>query len=212
MLDDDFVQLLEALGLGNLIIDHDGVDVLHVGDADELVDGSVVALVTFERRIGGLPLLMRHVERGHVQNIRLARVDDVHLRARDGGGIVQLLPEAKEGYRRPASHPVLDNVFRLDWIPQCCDVSYADVICAIVTNHTHNSAVYVEFTTAFHLQQLSMNFHLGKNVSCFGNPSVSSLRPFYASFPEVGTPRKDALIIPKIGSSRCREAIVSAHS
>ena len=54
MLNGDLVQLLEALGLGNPIIDHHGVDVLHVGDADELVDGSVVALVAFERRIGGL--------------------------------------------------------------------------------------------------------------------------------------------------------------
>ena len=45
MLDCDFVQLLEALRLRNAIIDHDGVDVLHVGDADKLVDGGVVALV-----------------------------------------------------------------------------------------------------------------------------------------------------------------------
>ena len=34
LLDGDFVQLLEALGLGNSVIDHDGVDVLHVRYAD----------------------------------------------------------------------------------------------------------------------------------------------------------------------------------
>ena len=55
MLDGDFVQLLQALRLRDSVIDHDGVDVLHVGDADELVDGGIVALVAFERRIGGLP-------------------------------------------------------------------------------------------------------------------------------------------------------------
>ena len=53
--DGDFVQLLQTLRLGSTIVDHDGIDVLHVGDADELVDGGVVALVAFERRIGGLP-------------------------------------------------------------------------------------------------------------------------------------------------------------
>ena len=79
MLDGDFVQFLEALGLGNPIIDHDGVDVLHIGDANQLVDGGVVALVAFERRVGGLPLLMRHAEKRDIENIRFACVDNVHL-------------------------------------------------------------------------------------------------------------------------------------
>ena len=47
LLDGDFVEFFEALRLRNAIIDHDSVDVLHVGDADELVDCSVVALVAF---------------------------------------------------------------------------------------------------------------------------------------------------------------------
>ena len=34
LLDGDLVQFLEALGLGNSVIDHDGVDVLHVRYAD----------------------------------------------------------------------------------------------------------------------------------------------------------------------------------
>ena len=79
MLDGDFVQLLQALRLGNAVINHDGVDVLHVGDADELVDGSVVALVAFERRVGGLPLLVRHTEKRHIKHVSLVCVDDVHL-------------------------------------------------------------------------------------------------------------------------------------
>ena len=47
LLDGDFVKLFETLWLGNAIIDHDGVDVLHVGDADELVDRGIVTLVAF---------------------------------------------------------------------------------------------------------------------------------------------------------------------
>lgn len=65
--------------LRRILIDHDGVDVLHVGDADELVDGGVVALVAFELRVRGLPLLVRHAEKRDIENIRLACVDDVHL-------------------------------------------------------------------------------------------------------------------------------------
>ena len=65
----------------NTIIDHDGVDVLHVGDADKLVDCGVVALVALEVGVSALPLLMRHAEQGHVKNIRFACVDDVHLGA-----------------------------------------------------------------------------------------------------------------------------------
>ena len=65
MLDGDFVQLLESLGLGHSIVDHDGVDVLHVGDADELVDCGVVALIAFERRVyncGEFAIIKRRVE------------------------------------------------------------------------------------------------------------------------------------------------------
>ena len=47
LLDGDFVELFEALGLRDSVIDHDGVDVLHVGDADELVDRGIVTLVAF---------------------------------------------------------------------------------------------------------------------------------------------------------------------
>ena len=79
MLNGDFVQFLQALRLGNTIVDHNGVDVLHVGDADELVDGGVVALVAFERRVRRLPLLVRHAEKCDIKNISLTCVDDVHL-------------------------------------------------------------------------------------------------------------------------------------
>ena len=79
MLDGDFVEFLQPLRLGDTIVDHDGVDVLHVGDADELIDGGVVALIALERWVCGLPLLVRHAEKCHIQHIRFARVDYVHL-------------------------------------------------------------------------------------------------------------------------------------
>ncbi len=65
MLDEDFVQLLQPLRLGNAIVNHHGVDVLHVGDANKLIDGGVVALVAFERRVsncGEFAIIKRRVE------------------------------------------------------------------------------------------------------------------------------------------------------
>ena len=50
-MDGDFVQPLQALRLRDSVVDHHRVDVLHVGDADELVDRRVVALVAFQRGI-----------------------------------------------------------------------------------------------------------------------------------------------------------------
>ncbi len=43
LLDGDFVEFAEALGLGDAVVDLDGVDVLQIGEADELVDGCVIA-------------------------------------------------------------------------------------------------------------------------------------------------------------------------
>ena len=81
MLDGDFVQFLEALGLGYSVVYHDGVDVLHVGDADKLVDCGVVALVTLEVGVRRLPLLVRLAEERDIEDIRFTCVDDVHLGA-----------------------------------------------------------------------------------------------------------------------------------
>ena len=79
LLDGDFVEPFEALGLRDSVVDHDGVDVLHVGDADKLVDRGIVTLVAFQRWIRGLPLLVRHAEKCDIQNICFTRIDDVHL-------------------------------------------------------------------------------------------------------------------------------------
>ena len=84
LLDGYFVEFLEALRLWNAIVYHDSIDILHVGDADKLVNCGVVALVAFQRWIRGLPLLVCHAEERDIQNICFTRVDDVHLRSRNG--------------------------------------------------------------------------------------------------------------------------------
>ena len=65
-MDGDFVEAFKALRLRDSVVDHHRVDILHVGDADELVDRRIVALVALQRRILALPLLMRLAKQRNV--------------------------------------------------------------------------------------------------------------------------------------------------
>ena len=102
MLDGDFIQFFQPLRLGNTIVDHDGVDILHVGDADELVDGGIVALVAFERLVRYLPLLVRHA--GFI--FKLVEFDYVRIR------IMQLLPKAEKRDCHLGTHPIPHDICR----------------------------------------------------------------------------------------------------
>ena len=73
-------------------------------------------------------------------------------------GIVQLFPKSEKSNRRATSHPILNDIFRLDGILQCGYVRDTDIISPIVANYSHNRAIYIEFTIAFHLQTLSKLF------------------------------------------------------
>ena len=131
MLDGDFVQLLQALRLGNTIIDHDGVNVLHVGNADELVDGGIVALIAFKRRIGGLPFSKPLESEGF--KIR----------------VVQFLPEAQIFKCHAVTHPVADcllRVLRLEFR----HVGKANEVLAVDLHDADNSSLDVEFACLFH--------------------------------------------------------------
>ena len=82
-MDCNFVQALEALRLRNAVLDHHRIEILHVRDADELIDVRIVPLIALQVGMPHLPLLMRLAKEGDVEYIRLIRVDDVHLRPRD---------------------------------------------------------------------------------------------------------------------------------
>lgn len=86
LMDGDFVQALEALRLRDAVFDHNRVEVLHVREADELVDRRMVALIALQIRIFKLPLLVGLAEERDVENIRFVRVDDAHLGTGDCRG------------------------------------------------------------------------------------------------------------------------------
>ena len=83
-MDRDLVQAFDSVGLRDAVLNHDGVQVLHVRKADKLIDVGVVALVSLEIGIRQLPLLMRLSEERNIQHVRLVRVDDAHLCPRHG--------------------------------------------------------------------------------------------------------------------------------
>ena len=66
LLDGYPIELHEAFALRHTVVDEHGVDVLHVREADEFIDGGIVADIAFQVRIGLAPLLGSHTEHGHV--------------------------------------------------------------------------------------------------------------------------------------------------
>ena len=82
-MDGDFVEPPQPLRLRYAILNHPGVEVLHVRHADQLIDVGIVSLVAFEVWMRELPLLMRPPEKRNIQHVRLVRVNDTHLGARN---------------------------------------------------------------------------------------------------------------------------------
>lgn len=80
------VQPFQALGLGQSAFNEDGVQVFHVGETDELIDGGVIANVAFIVGVGISPLAGCHAEQGHVEHIRLIGIDKRGLAGRNLGG------------------------------------------------------------------------------------------------------------------------------
>lgn len=82
-MDGDFVESPQSFRLRHAILDHHGVEVFHVRHADQVIDVGIVSLIAFEVWMRELPLLMRLPEKRNVQHVRLVRVDDAHLGARN---------------------------------------------------------------------------------------------------------------------------------
>ena len=72
----------EAFALRQALADENGIEVLHVRETDEFVDGGVVADVVLAVGIGLAPLTGRHAEHRHVKHVCLVGIYDVCLRLR----------------------------------------------------------------------------------------------------------------------------------
>ena len=79
LLDGNLVKLDQSLALWQPLVNEDGIEVFHVGEADEFVDGCIVTNVSFLVGVGFPPLFSRHAEHGHVEHVSLMGIDDACL-------------------------------------------------------------------------------------------------------------------------------------
>ena len=79
LMDGNLIQFHQSLGLRHSLLNEHRIDVLHIGKAYKLVDGGVIADVSFEVRIGVAPLFGRHAEHRYIQHVRFICVDNACL-------------------------------------------------------------------------------------------------------------------------------------
>ena len=85
----DSIELYESFTLGHLLVDEYGIEILHVGQTNQLVDGGIITDIAFQIRILFAPHLRSHAEHGNVQHIGFVGIDDTRLfRGHFGGNQV----------------------------------------------------------------------------------------------------------------------------
>ena len=77
------VQNFQPLGLWQTLMNKMGVQGFEVGQADKMGDIGFVADISFVLRVFVPPLFSGFAEQGHVQQIRLAGVDNIDLFRRE---------------------------------------------------------------------------------------------------------------------------------
>ena len=145
------VEASQPLGLRDAVLNHHGVEVFHVRQADELVDVRIVPLVSLQVWIRELPLLMRLPKERNVEDIRAQHeIRQSRLRLKEvkfdhvESWVMQLFPSSKELKRITSAKPVLDDIRRTDIIAlPCRHVRQADVVLILHAHDAHGSAFHV---------------------------------------------------------------------
>ncbi len=73
------VQFYKPFTLRHLLVDECGIEILHIAQSDQLVDGSIVTVIAFQNGILLTPHLRSHAEHGHVQHVGFVGIDDAPL-------------------------------------------------------------------------------------------------------------------------------------
>ena len=75
LLDCYLVEFMQAFLLGHTFVDENRVEVLHIAQANQLVDCCVVADIAFVLGMCVAPLLGCHAEQSHIEYIRFVGID-----------------------------------------------------------------------------------------------------------------------------------------
>ena len=79
LLDGYPVQSHEPFALRYALVYEYGVQVFHIGEADQFIDGGIVTDIALQTRILLTPHPGGHPEHGYVEHVRLFRIDDAGL-------------------------------------------------------------------------------------------------------------------------------------
>ena len=74
------IQLNKPFSLWYAIVYKHGINIFHIWEADEFVDGGIVTDITFQLRIGLAPLLGSHAKHGHVEHVSFLSINNARLR------------------------------------------------------------------------------------------------------------------------------------
>lgn len=75
----DLIELDETLLLGYSLFNKHCIEILHIGKAYQFVDRGVIADISFEVRIGIMPLFCSHAKHGHIKHIGFIGINDTCL-------------------------------------------------------------------------------------------------------------------------------------
>ena len=73
------VELHKTFALRYTLVNEDGVNVLHIREADKLIDSGVVADIAVEVWVGIAPLLGSHTKHRHIEHICFLCINDARL-------------------------------------------------------------------------------------------------------------------------------------
>ena len=86
LLNGDSIELYKPFTLRHLLVDECGIEILHIAQSDQLVDGSIVTDIAFQIGILFTPHLRGSAEHGNVQYVGFIGIDDVRLLRGHFGG------------------------------------------------------------------------------------------------------------------------------
>ena len=79
LLDGNLIQLNQSFALGQALVNEHGIEVLHVRQANQLIDSGIVTDVAFLVCIRLPPLFGSHAEHRYVEHISLISINDACL-------------------------------------------------------------------------------------------------------------------------------------
>ena len=179
LLDGNFVQTREAVGLAQSLADEDGVEIFQIRKADQLGAGGLVADVAFVFRVRGTPLGRGLPEEGHVEHVGFAGIDEAGLRfaqlRRDEVGLDSVSVDAVVDLGEVAADVPADAI-HVDEAIVILDRDFGAKLCLIIClspdygaraghRQNHDPVINAAFSSVIHFLLLTVQFACKEKIS-----------------------------------------------